>query len=291
MLLVILCMVVILRALAAREGYVSIYDEPWHPVVTWQSFIANLFLVQAWNVFPYLSWNGASWFVSVEFLLCLMVPAYFTAARGGLRAAVLLVAGGAGGLALLALTPKTGLDLTYHNGIFRGMAAFAIGVGLAVLRGRILDRGGAALPEFAHSVLQLALLALLLAAIYGTGWAHRPADILTVLPMVPLILALSFDRGILARALATRVPLRLGEWSYAIYLGQTALEQLLRHIKVHVYPAPASVLFGRSWAAWEPVRHWIEPAVLVTGAILWGWLLFTLVERPAASWLRRTARA
>ena len=77
MLFVILFMVITMRALAAHYGYVSIYDEPYHPINTWPTFIANLFLVQAWNMFPYLSWNGASWFVSVEFLLCLSDAALF----------------------------------------------------------------------------------------------------------------------------------------------------------------------------------------------------------------------
>ena len=37
-----------------------------------------------------------------------------------------------------------------------------------------------------------------------------------------LVIALAFDRGLLARLLQMRLPQVLGEWSYAIYLGQTA---------------------------------------------------------------------
>ncbi len=287
MLFVILFMVVTLRALAAHGGYVSIYDEPWHPINTWPTFIANLFLVQAWNMFPYLSWNGASWFVSVEFLLCLMFPLYLLIARGGIAGAILLILGGAGGLTALALTSHHGLDLTFHDGIFRGMAAFAMGVGLAVLHGKAKAAGGKQLPDAIHSLAQLAVLAVFLYAIYETGWAHRPEDIYTVLSMAPLIFVLSFDRGILAEALKTSLPRILGEWSYAIYIGQTALLQFLRHAQLHLYPAATTLVFGRPWAAWEPVWHWLEPALLVGAAILWGYLLYAVVERPAAAYLRR----
>ncbi len=287
MLFVILAMVVTLRTLAARHGYVSIYDEPYHPINTWPTFVANIFLVQAWNIFPYLSWNGASWFVSVEFLLCLMIPLYFTIARGGIAGALLLILGGAGSLAALAATSKHGLDLTFHDGIFRGMAAFAMGVGFAVLHEKAKARGGASLPDSAHSLAQLALLTVFLYAIYETGWAHRPEDIYTVLPMAPLIFLLSFDRGILAAALKTALPRKLGEWSYAIYIGQTAVLQFLRHAQLHLYPAPAELVLGRSWAGWEPVWHWLEPALLVAVAVFWGYLLFALVERPSAAFLRR----
>lgn len=286
MLFVILFMVISLRALAAHYGYVSIYDLPWHPIVTAKTFVANLFLVQAWNIFPYLSWNGAAWFVSVEFLLCLMFPLYLAIADRGLAAAAFLIVAGALGLTVLAFTPKAALDLTYHNGIFRGMCGFAIGVGLAVLYTRIRARRGEPLADSVHTLFQLTALALLLYGIYDTGWAHRPEDIFTVLPMAPLILALSFDRGLVAAALKTAMPLKLGEWSYAIYLGQTAIEQFLDHIHFHLLPKPADIVLGRPWADWQPVWLWLEPALVVAAAILWGYVLFALVERPAARALR-----
>jgi len=286
MLLLILFMVVTLRALAAGGGYLSIYDEPWHPICTWPTFVANLFLVQAWNVFSYLSWNGASWFVSVEFLLCLLFPLYLALSRAGWSVALLLIAAGAGGLALLA-DPRYGLDLTFHNGIYRGMAAFGMGVGFAVFHRTALERGAAALPEIVYSLAQLVVLGALLYAIYNTGWSHRPADIYTALAVVALVFVLSFDRGFLARALATSIPLMLGEWSYAIYMGQTPLLQLLRHAQLHLYPSPTDIVLGRPWAAWGSIWHWLEPALLVAAAIVWGALLFNLIERPANAALRR----
>ena len=286
MLFVILFMMIALNAIAAHYGYLSIYEERWHPINSGSSFIANLFLVQAWNMFPYLTWNGASWFVSVEFLLCLLIPVYFAISRGGLWSALLLIVAGAGGLTLLAVTSKHGLDLTFHNGIWRGMSDFAMGVGLAVLYDAVKARGGAAWPTTAHSLMQLAAFGVLLWAIYDTGWAHRPEDIYTALAMVPFIFALSFDRGVLARFFQTRLLLTLGEWSYAIYMGQTACLQLLRHLRLHDYPAATDIILGRPWAAWDPVWHWLEPALLVAAAVLWGYLLFALVERPSAAFLR-----
>ena len=284
-LFVILAMVIVLRWLAARGGYVSIYDEPYHPINTLPTFIANLFLVQAWNVFPYLSWNGASWFVSVEFLLCLLFPVYLVLTRVGWKAGVCLIIAGAGTLWLLA-GPRYGLDLTFHNGIWRGMAAFAVGVGMAVLHEEMRLRE-ITVPDIGCTALQFAVLVWLFYGVYETGWSHRPQDIYTAMPIMALVFVLAFDRGILAEALKLSVPLALGEWSYAIYMGQTPVLQLLRHAQMHLYPSPTTNVFGRPWAAWEPVWHWLEPALLVVVAVAWGWLLFMLIEKPANTALRR----
>jgi len=54
-LLIMLAMVLFFRWLAAQGHYISIYDLPgYHPYTSFWSFIGNLFLVQAWHVFPRL---------------------------------------------------------------------------------------------------------------------------------------------------------------------------------------------------------------------------------------------
>jgi peptidoglycan/LPS O-acetylase OafA/YrhL len=278
MLFVILALVIGLRALAHAGGYVSIYDAPYHPMNTWPSFVANLFLVQAWNILPYLTWNGASWFVSVEFLLCLLFPIYLFLSRGGaVRGAILIVAGGVA-LNYLARTSGHGLDLTFHNGIFRGMAGFAIGVGLSMIYRAAIARGWGELPDGLFSFAQAAALLLLLDAIYRSQWAHKPADIYVALAMAGLIFTLAFDRGFAARALSARPVLKLGEWSYAIYIGQTAWLQFVRYLEQRWYPGadPATI-----W--------WIEPLALVAVCVVWGALLATFIEAPANRWLRRPA--
>ena len=106
-----------------------------------------------------------------------------------------------------------------------------------------------------------------------------------------LVFVLAFDRGFLAKFFQTQLMLQLGEWSYAIYIGQTPVLQLLRHAQMHLYPAPTAIVFGRTWAAWAPVWHWLEPTLLVCVAGAWGWVLFTLIEKPANTALRKWFRA
>lgn len=289
MLLVMAAMVVIMRAVANHYGYVSIYDEPYHPVMTWQGFVASLFLVQGWNTLPYLSWNGASWFVSVEWLLCLLLPFYLWVARGRWLAALALIAAGIGGLAWLANTGY-GLDLTFHNGMLRGMADFAIGVGMAMIFREIKPRADA-LPDNTFSVLQVMALLGLGVSLYDTGWARTPYDVCTALSEMALIFALAFDRGFLARFFQTRVLLFFGEISYAVYIGQLVVLQLARHAQLHWLPDPGTVFLGRPWEAWQPVWHWVVPFAVLAGAVLWGWLIFVLIEKPALRLLKPRGKA
>lgn len=282
MLLYILAMVLILNAVAHATGTVSIYQEHYHPIVTWQTFVANLFLVQAWNIFPYLSWNGASWFVSVEFLLCILFPIYMILTRGGWWSAFGLIVAGIGGLAVLAITGKHGLDITFHNGIFRGMSAFAVGVGMCVLF-RQTKTWGDALPEWAISLAQGIVLVAMGFGIFDNGWSHTPRDIYTVVPMLALVYVLAFDRGFAARILQTRPLTKLGEWSYAIYMGQTAWLQLIRFFESG-YPSDDTLVFGIRFG---DLIWWPEPFLLLVVCVAWGALLCTTIEIPANRALRR----
>ncbi|HEY2886404.1 MAG TPA: acyltransferase, partial [Rhizomicrobium sp.] len=265
MLLYILAMLIILNAIAHATGTVSIYEEQYHPVVTWQTFVANLFLVQAWNIFPYLSWNGASWFVSVEFLLCLLFPIYMVLTRGGWLSAAGLIVAGIAGLAILSLTGKHGLDITFHNGIFRGMSAFAVGVGMCVLYSET-KQWGDTLPEWAWSLAQALVLVAMGFGIFDNGWSHTPRDIYTVVPMLALVYVLSFDRGFAARFLQTRPLTKLGEWSYAIYMGQTAWLQLIRFFESG-YPSNDTLIFGIRFG---DLIWWPEPFLLLAVCVAWG---------------------
>ena len=281
MLLFILFLVLALNGYAAATHTVSIYEEQYHPIVTWPSFVANLFLVQAWNILPYLTWNGASWFVSVEFLLCLLFPIYVVLSRGGWWSAIGLIAAGMAGLAFLSFTAKHGLDITFHNGIFRGMAAFAVGVGLCGFYGKTkpyTDR----LPDIAISAFQLAVLVWWGYGTFDNGWSHSPRDFYSVAPMLWLVYALSFDRGFLARFFQTRPLLALGEWSYAIYMGQTVWLQLICMLERY-YPWEAMV-FGVPFGA---AMWWVEPFVLLAVCIAWGAFLCVYIEIPANRALRR----
>ena len=203
---------------------------------------------------------------------------------GGPWRGVGLIAAGVAGLVALDLTSgaRVGLDITFHNGVLRGLSDFSAGVGMAVLYRDWKPRDR--LPDWAHSLIQFAVVGGLFYALYNTGWSHTRMDIWTVLPMLALVLALSFDRGIVAAALKTRLPQMLGRWSYAVYIGQTFGLLLIRVFEQRLYPPPMTPVLGTTFIS---LSWWLEPLCLVLFCTAWGALIATYVEHPAAGYLKR----
>jgi len=278
-LLIVLLMVVFFRALAHWGGYLSMYDVPgYHPRTDFMAFIYNLLLIQSWHVLPYLTWNGVSWFVSVEFFLCLIFPLFAWISQRGLATAAAMIAFGFAVLVALTNTVGHGLDITFDWGVVRGIGDFSIGVGLAMIYRAAMARGANALSVHAHSLAQAVAMFAFLYAIYHTGWSHHPADVWIVPGLTLLVFTLAFDRGWLAWLLQRRPLMRLGEWSFAVYMGQTTWLQFARFAEQRLYPNPAP--------QWTHAIHILEPVGLVIAAALWGWFLFRFVEKPANAWLR-----
>jgi peptidoglycan/LPS O-acetylase OafA/YrhL len=285
-LLIMLFMIALFDWLAAQGGYKSIYEGPgYHPYATAGSFVANLFLVQAWHTVPALSWNGVAWFVSVEFFLCLIFPVFLWISRGALWRAPVLIVAGFVSLWLMAQNSGHGLDITFDFGIVRGMADFSIGVGLSMLYRRTAERARS-WPEWTFTASQVLALLLFVVAIYDTGWSHDRGDFWVVPAMVLIIATLAFDRGAVARVFASRPLLLLGEWSFAIYMGQTTWLQFLRFAQERLYPNLVAAP-GVEPTELQTLVHRIEPAVLVIICIAWGYLLYLAVEKPASDRLRR----
>ena len=282
LLLLLLGLVISTRIAGHLGGYASIYDRAGHPMVDLKGFILSLFLVQGWDTLRYLTWNGVSWFVSVEFALCLLFPLFLKAQNGGLWRGVGLLTAGIGGMMLLLANSKYGLDLTYHSGILRGLVDFTIGVGLAVVFRNAHPI--AALPAWMHGVAQAALLALLAYVFTQIGWSHTHNDLYMALTLQAFVFALAFDKGWLAELLKLRLPQTLGDWSYAIYLGQTFWLQYMRVLQFRFYPAPDAIVLGQRFST---LMWWLEPTLLVLVCALWGGLLAEWVEKPAATWLRK----
>jgi peptidoglycan/LPS O-acetylase OafA/YrhL len=164
------------------------------------------------------------------------------------------------------------------------MAGFAVGVGLAMLFHEAQKRGAETWPEWVHHTAQGVALLYFLWATYRTGWSHTPRDVWFATSLYVMIFVLAFDRGFLARAMSMAVPRKLGEWSYAIYMGQTFWLQAVRYFEQRWYPPGETMVLGLKFS---DVMWWLEPFLLTAVCVAWGALLAIAIEHPANAWLRR----
>jgi peptidoglycan/LPS O-acetylase OafA/YrhL len=259
------------RTAWSRQPGVTFFDAPIFVGRTADTFLSNLFMVQAWGIYDVLSWNSPAWFASVEFFLYLVCPVLMLlmGARFGWRAAALGVASIAA-LVALVKTSGSGLDMTYYHGLWRGLADFGIGLALGALflASRNKEEGGMRLPESIHTLAQIGLLAAVAAGLCLSGPARTPRDLMVAAPIFGLLFVLAFDRGLIARALHAPWLMKLGEWSFAIYM--------VHYIVMSVLPA-----LGLQ------ARPWLDCMVGIGGSIAAGGLAWRFVERPLGEAMRR----
>lgn len=282
MLLAMLGFEIFRRALWAGDAGISIFDVPSQPYRTIDSFIANLFLVQAWHLYDHLTWNPQAWFVSAEFALVLLFPVLVRIAgpRFSVRTALLGLGGVALLMALAAYVPARPdrlLDITYKWGVFRGIAEFAMGIAMGAAFLAFKDRKGLSLPVAAHVAAQIAVIAALLYAIY----AVRDDRVIALL-MAAMVWIFAFDHGPIARLLASKPLKTLGHWSYGIYLGHVFLIYLLATAKERHWIANARDMEGWTGDVWFVA----EPALIAALAVLLGAALARYVEGPGGALIR-----
>jgi peptidoglycan/LPS O-acetylase OafA/YrhL len=249
----------------------SMFNVPVFPGRTVGTFVSNLFMIQAWNIHGLLSWNAPAWFASVEFFLYLICPILMllVGARLGWRS----LAVGAASIALLVAlvtTSGSGLDIVYHNGILRGLADFGIGLSLGVLfvARRKKDEGGKRFPSGVHTLAQIGALAAVAAGLCLSGPARTSRDLMIAGPIFALVFLLAFDRGLVAHALRAPWLMKLGEWSFAIYMVHYTVLGLLPVAKLQTTP-------------------WLDCMVGIGGSIVAGGLAWRFIERPGGEVMRR----
>lgn len=174
------------------------------------SLLGNLLLVQAWGIFPDLTWNQVAWSISAEFLAYLLFPPLCLAlgllGRAGRIGTGLILAVAA---CLFMGWADGRLDLTWQAGAVRCLLDFGGGAGLysvlALARGRLRWLGS----DAACVAITAAVLWLL----------HSDAPVWAVLAgFFALVPAAAANRGRFAALLATPGPQALGRWSYSVYL-------------------------------------------------------------------------
>ncbi|WP_173024254.1 acyltransferase family protein [Microbacterium oryzae] len=283
---------------STRDGAVAFYRNRWARVWPLQivtliiaallpyakndnlvTFMQNVTLTQAWTHEAVRSFNWVSWSISNEAFFYLLFPiALAVIAR--LHGPTLVMTGVATAMAqvvFVGLVQRSGIEhvlfLTYDFPAYR-LGEFIIGICLArwmQTRGDQPDRG-------AHMFWVLALFCT--AAILALGEYEDQGRALTSVAILPGAVALihwavTLEKNGGLEWLRARPLVKLGEWSFALYL-------------VHMLVLrPIAAAIGLERAAYFPVAWGIVAVVLCVAASA---LASELVEKPLERVLRSPRR-
>ena len=175
----------------------------------------NLFLIQAFNVHDYLTWNGPSWTLSAEFACYIVFAGLILAAPKRFRGLGLVVA--VAGAALLVVAslydtspPAPWMNTTHEAAVPRAFYGFFLGCFLQGIWSRIPRLKG-----LAATVLELATVA---AVCLFIAWAQGPRAVPVTLFFVFAVWVFAGEDGAVSRVLNCRPLVTLGHWSFAIYM-------------------------------------------------------------------------
>ena len=240
---------------------------------TGTKLLYSLTLLNGWGLPDSVGWNVPSWSVGSEWFAYLLFP--FVAlglnrVRSPVAHLALILANFAGMIAV-SLGVRDGQ--TYMPGpsltLLRVSSGFLIGCSLYNIR-----RGLRAGPIFDA----LAVAATAGIVVLGAAGLPHFYDFLMVAAFAALILALSLARGPAALLFASAPAVYLGRISYSIYLIHLTVLMVVNQLLQRVLPPDLGA--GAHLA--------IFAGVFVAGFLVAGHLLYTWVEEPARTYLRRT---
>lgn len=254
-------------------------------------FVASFFLVQAW--IPQGDWRyaytGVTWSLSCELFFYALFPALIVLARRvsvRVAAAVLVGLIVAGTVLVLTISPTLAPllgveDVAFHTYVLYALPAFrllefALGIVLALA----LSSGWRpplSLPAAVGlCVVTYACLAAVASLAFYEGALGIPFGLTDMLLLVPVALLIAaaatrdMDEPDTRSWLASKVLVRLGQWSFALYL--------VHHLALR---ATGLLLPGRT--VWDGVVH---AGVTVVLSLLLAAIAYEFFERPVERRLR-----
>lgn len=184
---------------------------PWHSSdFSAGGFIQSLFLAQTWTLVKPGEWNGPSWSLSAEVFGYAMFP-FLAWALMRSRSALACVS-----YALASLTTLMILQAIFGHtqdspigtfGLVRMVCGFIAGMGLA----RVYQLA----PGATWIGAPLALLSLL---VIGLSLTMHAANMFVVFGFSGLILALSYQKGVINTAMSSKTAMFLGRISFSFYM-------------------------------------------------------------------------
>lgn len=222
-----------------------------------------LLLVQAWvpDSATYLALNSVSWSLACEAFFYLLTPALLGWSAKRSSTACVVAAGGLYGamgvaaVTVLTFAPSRDQDVWFSP--WYSLGTFTSGMALALVLRRGLTRWPSLLAASAAAAATLGVLIFL-------SWSvelGRTAATVIALPAVLVVIGAAARHDLQGRPgwLRSRVMVRLGEWSFALYLTHKMVFSFFRqHVAVMGEPFLFFVALAVAIAVSAAAHQWFE---------------------------------
>jgi peptidoglycan/LPS O-acetylase OafA/YrhL len=259
---------------------------PFTGTNSYETLVANIFLLQGLPVVDTISWNTPSWSISCEAVTYpvfgLLVMTGVTRKRSFFVIGTLFAVAAYSALAVFWGT----LNLTYDLGVVRCLAGFFLGMLVFVF---VSSAWGKKLSAQSTRLINTFELAIVAALVLTMSLAFDFVDFLILPIFVGVVAVFQLDRGFIAKLLMSRPIQFLGRVSYSVYMIHAVMWFILAiglrrllEIPVSVDPVVNAPVFQ--------VSPWVGDALvigLIAAVIATSTFTYSFIEAPARAYGRR----
>lgn len=241
-------------------------------------------------------WNLPSWSISAEFATYLV---FASCMLSRYRYALIFAFTLLGAYYVFAVS-ETHINLTANFGVFRCLYGFGVGVGAHHIYAHAQQRGLlSAISNTSTEIIALiALIAFLHSAATPSGEA-TPTSVFAPILFSFIIIAYSGQRGTIGRLLRLRPFLKIGQWSYSIYITHWLVLISMAAASNALHPAYKQVeLWGGIYWKWDlssPTAFLIALAIYLAILLSISSISYLVIEDPcrkaASNYLKRRKTA
>ncbi len=267
---VLLLMVVLegLRWFASHKG-INVGGYLFEGYTSPKYIVTNLLLVQAWGVQHMNSWNIPAWSISAEFACYLVFPLFVRYSLITRKAtAALLVLFAIAGLLYIQLTRHT-FNVTYDLGMPRAFCSFTLGCVLYQYRHALLQRLAFIPPALLQGIIMISVI---------SAYIVDAMPVLYIPLWILLIASLTHEDTLVARALAWKPLVQLGEMSYSLYMVHVFVIWPLAIAKIAT-PDPFN-----AFISWPP---FVILLALLGATYLISIFTYRYIENPGRAFIRK----
>jgi peptidoglycan/LPS O-acetylase OafA/YrhL len=261
------------------------------PQKSFDTALANIFLLQIFGIFSFDTWNWPGWSIAAEFWTCVLYAVIATVWPR--RLVVILVGLSVISLYFILSQSTTGINVTYNFGMLRSVIGFSTGVLVFVIWKKTYSYQLDERLAFVMEVLCVFFVIIFVSAVAQSSYSLFAPFVFAV-----VVYVFSRERGPISSLLKHQIFVALGLLSYSIYLVHLFVERMLvasansfeamsGHQLITKVPHEGEIIDvlglnltqGNLWAC--------VYLVLVVGVAA---LTYRYIEVPSRLWFRRQAQ-